>query len=102
MITQMPENPSHIQDIKLAVGQAVRRSLSRHKAVKASAIRKPDMIRRGDRLEAVIRRAGMKIRTSAIAVESGGDRDMVRVKLASNGRVLTGRIMNARQVEVTP
>ena len=102
MVTQLTENPSNIQRIEDAVGRVARRSIPRHKAVRATVVRKPDIIRRGDRLEAIIRKGSLRIRTGALAAESGGDADLIRVKLAENGRVLMGRVLNARQVEVQP
>ena len=97
-----PAQTGLILSIEDAVGQVARRNLSPQRALRTSNLRRPQMLRRGDQVDAVIRSASLSVRTSGIVMESGGHHDLVRVKIASTGRVVNGRIMNNRLVEVTP
>ena len=97
-----PAKAGLLVDIEDAIGQVARRNLSPQRALRASNLRRPEVGRRGDQVDAVIKNASLSVRTSGIALESGGRDDLVRVKIASTGRVVNGRIMNNRMVEVTP
>lgn len=87
-------NPSQV------VGKRTRRRLESGEVVQASWIDVPPLVQRGDHIQAAIQNGGLHVRTPAIALERGGSGEVIRLKISTTGRVVKGRILSPKKVEV--
>lgn len=82
------------------VGKRTRRQLKSGEVVSASWIDVAPLVERGDHIEAAIQSGGLLVRAPAVALERGGSGEIIRLKIPTTGRVVKGRILSAKQVEV--
>jgi len=82
------------------VGKRARRKLRTGEVVLASWIDVAPLVQRGDHIQAAIKRGSINISAPAIAMQRGGSGEVIRLKIPTTGRVVQGRILSAKQVEV--
>ncbi len=87
-------NPSQV------VGKRTRRQLRSGETVMDSWIDVAPLIQRGDHIEAAIQSGSLNVRAPAIAMQRGGSGEVIRLKIPTTGRVVHGRIVSSKQVEV--
>ncbi|HEX6012731.1 MAG TPA: flagellar basal body P-ring formation chaperone FlgA [Geminicoccaceae bacterium] len=89
-----------LRDIDDLVGlQAVRR-LSGGRVVRAGDVAVPRLVRRGDPLSLVFRRAGLEIAGPGIALDDGRHGEPVRVQNAASGEMRQAIVVGPRRVQV--
>ena len=95
--------PYHRQNFSEAapyVGQVLRRNIRAGEAVRSSWLTRAFAVKRGDRVETVIRRGSVVARGNAEVVERGRVGDIVRVQVNSSRRTIQARVIDSRRVEV--
>jgi flagella basal body P-ring formation protein FlgA len=89
-----------LRDIDDLVGlQAVRR-LSGGRAVRAGDVTVPWLVRRGDPLSLVFKRAGLEIAGPGVALDHGRHGEPVRVQNAASGEMREAIVVGPRRVQV--
>ena len=84
-----------------AVGKRVVRPIPAGDLVRAALLAEVPVVSRGARVMLVAEQGGLRITTPGIAKEDGGAGEMVRVVNSTSGRVVNGRVVDAKTVEVT-
>jgi flagella basal body P-ring formation protein FlgA len=99
VVHKSPHPRAHSEPSQV-VGKRTRRQLESGEVVLASWIDVPPLVQRGDHIEAAIQNGGLRVRAPAIALERGASGEVIRLKIPTTGRVVQGRILSAKQVEV--
>lgn len=89
-------DPAHL------LGKRLRRSLREQAVIPPQALEAPKLVRRGNQVTLVIRRAGMEITAAGIALDDGTEGERIQVRNAASERVIEGEVIDAHRVEVNP
>lgn len=90
--------PDALADAAQALGSATRRSLRAGDIVRRSVLAPVLLVRRGDAVRIVAQRDQVEVSVAAEALDAGGRGDLVRVRNASTGKVLSARVAAAGRV----
>ena len=82
-----------------AIGQSSSRTLRSGQALHARWLAAPVLVRRGDAVTILARNAGIEVRASGEALEPGRQRQVVRVRNATTGKVIRARVLEEGLVE---
>jgi flagella basal body P-ring formation protein FlgA len=95
--------PVHHQNVTTAtapVGQVLKRAVRAGEPLRNTWFSAPMAVKRGDRVETIVRRGAVIARGVAEAAERGRIGDIIRVKVASSRRMLRARVLGNQRVEV--
>lgn len=84
------------------LGLVLRRAVRAGEPLQEGWLRAPIAIERGDRVQAIVRGPGLRVRASAESLGRGAVSEVVRIKLLGSGRVVRAVIRGPREVEVMP
>lgn len=99
-LTMLPYHRQNFSEAAPYVGQVLRRNIRAGEAVRSSWLTRAFAVKRGDRVETVIRRGSVIARGNAEVVERGRVGDIVRVQVNSSRRTIQARVIDSRRVEV--
>jgi flagella basal body P-ring formation protein FlgA len=102
VLTLEPMRPGLITDPADAVGLAPRRDFRAGEALGATWLSAPTVLERGDSVEITLQHGALSIRARGECLERGALGSDVRVRMAQSGRVVLGRVIDAKTVEVSP
>lgn len=91
-------NPSinlglYARDDGQLVGKVAVNTLLPGRAVTLSAVRDPYLVRRGAAATIVFDAGGLRIQASGIALEPGGAGDLIRIRNADSGKIVSGTVL---------
>lgn len=95
-----PLEEAALGDPGLAVGRVARQVLAEGEAVRAELLTLPNLIRRGDRVTALVTGRGFRVQTAGEALARGALGTEIPVRVIMSGRVVTASIVGPGQVEV--
>lgn len=84
----------------LPAGRLARRHLPAGAVLAPADLESPRLVRRGQRVTIVTRGNGILIRAQGTALASGAAGDWIRVRNASSGRIIEGRVRSENEIEV--
>jgi flagella basal body P-ring formation protein FlgA len=84
------------------VGLQAARPLAVGRAVRAQDLVAPLLVRRGEPASMVLRRGGLEVTDSGIALEHGHQGAWIRVQNTASGEIRRARVVGPRRVEVAP
>ncbi|PKN54054.1 MAG: flagella basal body P-ring formation protein FlgA [Deltaproteobacteria bacterium HGW-Deltaproteobacteria-14] len=96
----MPLDEAALGDPGLAVGRVARQVLAEGEAIRAEVLTLPTLVRRGDRVTALVTGRGFRVQTAAEALARGALGAEIPVRVTMTGRVVTASIVGPGQVEV--
>jgi flagella basal body P-ring formation protein FlgA len=82
------------------IGRETKRDIGQGQMFRVSSIETPPVIRVGARVSMVYRRGRLEAEASGIALESGAEREIIKVKNEASNRVVTARVVSTGLVEV--
>ena len=89
-----------ITDQEEAIGKSTARPLQAETPLRASFLKKPFMVKKGDRVMIEARRGGLSIQTSGITKSSGQVGQSIMVANLDSGRELRAKIVSPGLVQV--
>jgi flagella basal body P-ring formation protein FlgA len=82
------------------VGKEATRALVEGQILDEQSIRRPILVQRSDIVTVYARTAGLRVRTTARAMESGGEGDLVRVETLTDRKPYFARVSGPQEAEV--
>ena len=82
------------------VGKVARRTLLPGKLIARVAVGEPDIVNRGTIVRAVLSTAGLEMRTTVVALQSGALGAAIQVRNVDSGKVITGVVQADGTVRV--
>ncbi|MGB1090824.1 MAG: flagellar basal body P-ring formation chaperone FlgA [Oceanobacter sp.] len=82
------------------VGMVSKRPLRAGTLLNKTLLQQPTVVQRGDRIKIQIRRSGLAIETSGVALADGRIDETIRVKNPRSGKVLQARVLESGRVLV--
>ena len=82
------------------VGKEATRALVEGQILDDQSIRRPILVQRSDMVTVYARTAGLRVRTTARALEAGGEGDLVRVETLADRKPYFARVSGPQEVEV--
>jgi len=95
-VTAMPDT---VADPEAAIGMASRRALRAGDVLRQSLLAAPVLVRRGDAVSIVVRKAQIEISMAGEAMEAGTRDALVRVRNVSTGNIIRARVAAPGMVE---
>jgi flagella basal body P-ring formation protein FlgA len=89
-----------IYDLNAVVGREATQSINAKVAISAKMVQSPRLVRRGETVTVRSVAAGVRITTSAKALEDGSDGSLVQIDLEESHERITARVTGMQQVEV--
>lgn len=80
------------------VGQRARTDLHAHQPIKQHQLETNYILRRGDRVELIVKHNGLTMQTAATMLKRAAPGQVVPIKAATTGQVVKGRVLNRDQV----
>jgi len=81
---------SYVRSIDSAVGLAARRTLVAGRPIPVNSLAAPFVVREGTRVRILFRSNGIEISAAGLALQSGGEGDVVGVRNVDSGRTVRG------------
>jgi len=102
-VRQAPGEPHRreIEDVEQAIGMQVRSSIREGRRIRLTDLRHPILIKRNQLVDIVYRRGTLVIRGEGRALRDGGRGEAIRVMNLDSRVIVTGRVGDAGQVEVS-
>lgn len=82
------------------IGREAKRDIGEGQMFRSSSIEIPPVIRAGTRVSMVYRRGRLEAEASGVALEEGGERQIIKVKNEMSNRIVTARVLSPGVVEV--
>ncbi|HEX7387880.1 MAG TPA: flagellar basal body P-ring formation chaperone FlgA [Castellaniella sp.] len=92
-------NPRAMTDRSRVIGWISTRAIRAGGTLESSALRDPNSVQRGDQVRTVARGTGFVVSSEGQALESGGPGSQIQVR-TTNGRIISGTVVNAHTVQV--
>ncbi len=89
-----------LHSIDDVVGKETRRAISPGMPIPGELIRPQILVRRGELLRVLVRSAGIRIRTEALAKEDGGLGDLITVESIPGRNIYAARVSGEQEAEV--
>lgn len=99
-MTMLPVHHQNVTTATAPVGQVLKRAVRAGEPLRSTWFAAPLAVKRGDRVEIIVRRGALMARGVAEAAERGRIGDIIRVKVASSRRMLRARVLGNQRVEV--
>jgi flagella basal body P-ring formation protein FlgA len=99
-LVMLPVHHQHVTLVGEPVGHVLKRAVRAGEPLRSTWFARPIAVKRGDRVETIVRRGAVAARGAAEAVERGRVGDIIRVKVAGSRRMLRARVLGDQQVEV--
>lgn len=96
-----PAAPGMADSIEAVVGQELRSSIYRGRAVRLSDLGPPTLVRRNDIVTLYFRQGALSIRGEGRALGDGGEGERLRVMNLDSRLIVTGRVRGPSLVEVS-
>ena len=90
-----------IFDISLALGKEVRTSLRPGMVLRTSHLQLPVVVKRNEEVEIIARGKNFIVKAKGIALENGRLGEVIRVRNKESNKVVFGKVVGERQVEVS-
>ncbi|WP_175885456.1 flagellar basal body P-ring formation chaperone FlgA [Burkholderia sp. BCC0044] len=91
--------PDALTDPAQAVGRTLRRAVRAGQVIQMRLLKGVEVIRRGQTVQIVADGSGVQVSVPGTAMQSGAIDDVIRVKNASSGKIVTARVTSAGTVE---
>lgn len=95
-----PGSGDWLDDPRPAVGRVLQTALAVDAPVPSDALAEPLTVRRGETVELVVWRAGMRISATGVALADGRPGERLRAKNLASGRAVEGRLQGERTLVV--
>ncbi len=82
------------------VGKEASRALVEGQILDEQVVKRPLLVERGDVITVYARTSGLRVRTTARAVEAGGEGDLIRVESMTDRKSYYARVSGPQEVEV--
>jgi flagellar basal body P-ring formation protein FlgA len=89
-----------VSEIGDVVGREAKRDIGQGEMFRISSIEVPPVIKAGARVSMVYRRGRLEAEASGVALEAGGERQLIKVRNEVSKRVVTARVLSPGLVEV--
>jgi flagellar basal body P-ring formation protein FlgA len=83
---------SYVRSVQGAVGLAARRTLVAGRPIPVNGIAAPFIVKEGRRVRIVFRSGGLEISAAGLALQSGGEGDIVGARNVDSGRTVRGTV----------
>lgn len=90
----------YFNDKKPLIGMIVRSSIYAGNTIKPKSLQAPSLIYRGETVSIIASSNGIRVTIQGVALNSGRIGETIRVKSLRNKRVLEGRVVGRKQVQV--
>lgn len=87
-----------ITDTEKLVGQALKRTISSSTPIKERDLQKAQIIQHGNIVNLVYNTPAISLKTVGVAMENGGQGDIIRVKNSSSGKIIQGIVQDEQNV----
>ncbi len=94
------QTAGYLESPQLAVGRVSRRPMSIGSVIEPAALRKPRLVRRGDRVTIWANSGRLMVQMKGKALMDGAAGERVRVKNLSSGRVVEGTVTASGEIRV--
>ena len=91
---------SIVVDKDQLIGMVAKRNISQNGTFKSNDIKKLTVIAKGDLVTLLFLRNNLEIKTTGIALNSGGIGNIIKVKVHDTNKIVIGKIINSSIVEI--
>lgn len=99
-VVPRPLDEAGLPDPGLVVGRVARHTLAEGEVLRAERLELPTIVRRGDRVDALVTGRAFRLKTAAEALGRGGLGAEIPVRVLMTGKVVTAAITGPGRVEV--
>ena len=82
------------------IGMVTKRNISQNTTFKSNDIKKLTVIAKGDLITLLFLKNNLEIKTTGIALNSGGIGNIIKVKVHDTNKIVIGKIINSSIVEI--
>jgi len=98
-VRDFAQTPDALTEAAAAIGRTPRRAVKAGQVIQARLLKGVEAIRRGQAVQIVANTGPVEVTVPGTAMQNGAIDDVIRVKNASTGKVITARVTSAGTVE---